>query len=140
MTKTNYSEKLRDPRWQKKRLEIFNRDKFTCVLCLDKSTTLHVHHEEYFGDPWEAENGNLKTLCAHCHSLLSAGKVEDKIISVLKHIEGNTLWFVIKTECKDVAFCTYNTISEQWQGVLFGEKSWKTVSGYLNESENPNEE
>jgi len=30
MAKLTYSEKLKDPRWQKKRLEILSRDNFTC--------------------------------------------------------------------------------------------------------------
>jgi 5-methylcytosine-specific restriction endonuclease McrA len=33
MNKSKYSEKLRDPRWQKKRLEIFQRDNFICQNC-----------------------------------------------------------------------------------------------------------
>lgn len=62
-----YAEKLRDPRWQKKRLQIFNRDKFTCKLCKDTETTLQVHHLEYHGEPWETPNKHLITLCEHCH-------------------------------------------------------------------------
>jgi len=55
MAKLTYSEKLKDPRWQKKRLEILSRDKFTCQLCSDKETELHIHHNEYFPGkkPWE---------------------------------------------------------------------------------------
>ena len=64
-----YSEKLKDPRWQKKRLEILERDKFTCKECGDTKTTLHVHHEAYKGNPWEADNDSLKTICEHCHGL-----------------------------------------------------------------------
>jgi hypothetical protein len=30
-SRKTYSEKLRDPRWQKKRLQIFERDEFMCV-------------------------------------------------------------------------------------------------------------
>jgi hypothetical protein len=62
-----YSEKLKDPRWQKKRLEIMQRDNFTCQICGDKESTLHVHHYDYMGDPWEIENRCLKTLCENCH-------------------------------------------------------------------------
>ena len=32
-----YSEKLKDPRWQKKRLEILERDNFRCQYCGDKN-------------------------------------------------------------------------------------------------------
>jgi len=70
---TTYSEKLKSPKWQKKRLEIFRRDKWTCKLCGDTETTLHVHHKEYFDktDPWDYDNKLLVTLCEHCHELIS---------------------------------------------------------------------
>lgn len=42
-----YKEKLKDPRWQKKRLEIFDRDGWKCVECGDKDSTLNVHHIFY---------------------------------------------------------------------------------------------
>jgi hypothetical protein len=64
-----YAEKLKDPRWQKKRLEILERDKWTCKACGDKERTLHVHHIFYLPhiDPWEIHNGLLITLCEKCH-------------------------------------------------------------------------
>lgn len=62
-----YSEKLLDPRWQRKRLEIFQRDKFQCVYCCADDKTLHVHHLEYVGEPWEAPNESLLTVCLECH-------------------------------------------------------------------------
>ena len=43
-----YSEKLKNPKWQKKRLEILNRDNFTCIKCGDKETTLQIHHFKYY--------------------------------------------------------------------------------------------
>lgn len=65
-----YKEKLLDPRWQKKRLEIFNRDGFSCWWCGDKETTLHLHHEAYSGsNPWEAPDYCLITICAECHDV-----------------------------------------------------------------------
>lgn len=65
-----YAEKLRDPRWQKKRLEIMQRDGFRCVSCLSDIDTLHIHHLRYqFGlNPWEYDNDFLVTLCESCHS------------------------------------------------------------------------
>jgi hypothetical protein len=67
--KQTYSDKLKSPKWQKKRLEILSRDKFTCKLCKDTETQLHVHHKYYEDgcDPWEYPNTALVTLCAHCH-------------------------------------------------------------------------
>lgn len=66
---TNYSKKLKDPRWQKKRLEILERDNWTCQNCKDKETCLHVHHIYYDPalDPWDAKNEHLITLCEDCH-------------------------------------------------------------------------
>lgn len=70
---TTYSEKLRNPNWQKKRLEIMERDKWSCLDCgsgLKDGKTLHVHHIEYkFGvDPWNYPDTNYETLCLDCHA------------------------------------------------------------------------
>jgi hypothetical protein len=68
--KKTYSEKLRDPRWQRMRLEVMNRDEFTCQVCYDKAATLNVHHRWYrFGaDPWDYPAEALVTLCESCHA------------------------------------------------------------------------
>jgi len=65
-----YAEKLKDPRWQKKRLEVLNRDKFTCKVCLDDKSTLHTHHLKYLRgkNPWEYPKKDLVTLCFYCHN------------------------------------------------------------------------
>lgn len=67
-----YSEKLLDPRWQKKRLEVFNRDKWTCLHCGDTTTTLNAHHLEYStsGNPWDTPIESLQTLCVECHYIV----------------------------------------------------------------------
>jgi hypothetical protein len=63
-----YSDKLKDPRWQKKRLEVLQRDGWTCQNCADKSSTLHVHHKTYRqSDPWDSPMWDLITLCESCH-------------------------------------------------------------------------
>lgn len=63
----NYSEKLKDPRWQRKRLEVLQRDNFTCSCCGDDKSTLHVHHVKYNGEPWEVDSSLLVTFCELCH-------------------------------------------------------------------------
>ncbi|MDH5570391.1 MAG: HNH endonuclease [Gammaproteobacteria bacterium] len=65
----NYSKDLKSPKWQKKRLEILQRDEWKCTACNDDSTTLCVHHKEYHKDkkPWEYDNDFLVTLCEKCH-------------------------------------------------------------------------
>ena len=65
-----YSEKLKDPRWQRKRLEILERDNWACFWCGDTETTLHVHHELYDGNnPWDTPDYCLTTLCEDCHKI-----------------------------------------------------------------------
>lgn len=69
MAKASYAEKLRDPRWQKKRLLVMERDAWCCQSCYDPETTLHVHHRIYLAntDPWEYPDSLLVTLCEDCH-------------------------------------------------------------------------
>lgn len=62
-----YSEKLKDPRWQKKRLEIMQRDEFTCSVCGDTESPLVIHHYKYDGEPWEVDDEYLATMCWNCH-------------------------------------------------------------------------
>lgn len=69
MEKKSYAELLKDPRWQKKRLEIMQRDNFTCQHCFATDKSLQVHHLVYEKGkkPWEYENDELITLCEDCH-------------------------------------------------------------------------
>ena len=64
-----YSEQIKHPKWQKKRLEILERDKFTCQNCEAKNDTLHVHHYIYRKNMklWEYRNCDLITFCEDCH-------------------------------------------------------------------------
>lgn len=64
-----YAEKLKDPRWQKKRLEILDDRGWACEWCCDKEKTLHVHHVLYLKNlnPWEYDNKYLRVLCETCH-------------------------------------------------------------------------
>jgi len=73
-----YAEKLRDPRWQKLRLLILERDNWQCTDCLDKTSTLHVHHLDYEKDvePWDYPEYYLITLCETCHKEYESGKRE----------------------------------------------------------------
>jgi hypothetical protein len=79
-----YAVKLKDPRWQKKRLEIFNRDNFTCRICGDTETTLAVHHLKYQGEPWDAPNEKLITVCEDCHIEIEELKSEINDFNTLK--------------------------------------------------------
>ncbi len=83
----NYSEKLKDPRWQKKRLKIMERDDFTCQNCYREDISLNVHHLKYIKgrEPWEYSDKYLVTLCEKCHD------IADQIVKVSKEIT----WLII---------------------------------------------
>lgn len=70
-----YAELLRDPRWQRMRLEVLNRDHWACRRCDDPFTTLHVHHTFYERGrmPWEYHPDSLLTLCKTCHEAVTLG-------------------------------------------------------------------
>jgi len=82
-----YSEKLKDPRWQKKRLKIFERDEWRCQKCFDAESMLAVHHRYYIVDrePWDYPDKLLVTLCEDCHESerLNYDNAED-ILSMLR--------------------------------------------------------
>lgn len=79
-----YKEKLLDPRWQKKRLKILERDDWACQICEATEETLHVHHEEYHKEPWETPDNKLRTLCAGCHAIVEYYK-EFKVLGIKKY-------------------------------------------------------
>jgi hypothetical protein len=80
MAKKSYSEKLKHPKWQRKRLEVMQRDDFKCRLCRDDETMLHVHHLSYEGEPWEVCDDELITLCHHCHEQVELLKKDHEYI------------------------------------------------------------
>lgn len=103
-----YSQKLKDPRWQKKRLEILNRDEFTCQNCGDAKTELHVNHIEYKGEPWQQSNEKLITLCKHCHNVIThLGLKPSEIKGSFKKETSDKKGFTLNISPKesDVIYC-----------------------------------
>jgi hypothetical protein len=64
-----YIEELQNPRWQMKRLEVYERDGARCVMCCDSTTMLVAHHHFYIDGrkPWQYHHSALSTLCDPCH-------------------------------------------------------------------------
>jgi len=86
-----YLAKLRDPRWQKRRLAILNRDNFTCRFCGATDKTLHVHHAHYERgkEPWEASAYLLLTLCEDCHeaeSFEARREMEQELVHAVRTV------------------------------------------------------
>ena len=64
-----YQDQLQHPNWQRKRLLIFERDKWKCTRCNGTESQLHAHHKQYHAGrkPWEYLDSDIVTLCEHCH-------------------------------------------------------------------------
>lgn len=69
MKKVDYFEQYKDPRWQKFRLKILEKDGFKCTQCGDDKSPLNAHHLYYISKrkPWEYPIGCVLTLCDTCH-------------------------------------------------------------------------
>jgi len=112
----SYSDSLKHPNWQKRRLEILKRDDFTCRNCQSSDKTLNVHHIKYKGKPWEVESKYLITLCEDCHGQEHQFR-DDQIQNIVDHLESNQytwldierlykmLIYVGKDELEDLKFC-----------------------------------
>lgn len=79
-----YSEKLRDPRWQRTRLNVWDRAGDACECCGNGTRTLEVHHTYYERgmDPWEYPLESLMLLCDRCHDEWHSRKLKiDRLLS-----------------------------------------------------------
>jgi len=91
MSKQTYKEKLRSPKWQKIRLEVMQRDDFTCQHCFKEDKPLNVHHMTYkkSTEPWDYHHANLITVCDDCHKLVHSTDDHISKITFMK------LWFIL---------------------------------------------
>ena len=66
-----YSEQLKSPLWQRKRLEVMKALGFKCQSCGDPLKTLNVHHKKYKAGrkAWEYELTDFSVLCNDCHKI-----------------------------------------------------------------------
>ncbi len=134
MDKSEYAQLLKHPKWQKKRLEILERDNFQCQLCKDKETTLHVHHLKYIDEnkPWEYKNKDLITLCEDCHILIEKDIKERDTICIpncrvlkFKNKNNEITFFIIESETLKIYF------NMPVNKVDFGQYT-KHISNFLN--------
>lgn len=67
---SDYYKLLKDPRWQKKRLQILDDADWKCEECGDKEETLHAHHRYYENNkaPWDYPHDAFQCLCDSCHT------------------------------------------------------------------------
>jgi len=79
-----YSEKLRSPIWQKRRLQILERDGWRCRSCHTTEKNLQVHHLVYsrHTNPWDYPEYCYQTLCEDCHQ--QRQELTDKSVNALR--------------------------------------------------------
>lgn len=97
-----YAQKFKDPRWQKKRLKILERDNFECQICFDEKSTLHIHHYIYIKErePWEYSDELLVTLCEDCHEFIKEVDLKSLIAEHILIYGANKAirWFIKRKE------------------------------------------
>jgi len=120
-----YSDQIKHPKWQKKRLEVLNLKGFKCEVCENEDKTLHVHHRFYLKNrnAWEYDNDVFQVLCEDCHSKIHAKNNKDNIIvndycdefsNLIEEIVGDTFapfdsfrLFVRRTNYLNAVKCLY---------------------------------
>lgn len=81
----SYTDQLKWSQWQRRKLEIFSRDNWTCKQCGATNVILNVHHKEYKKNlkAWEYESELLVTLCKPCHQILHHPETQQSTINML---------------------------------------------------------
>ena len=79
----SYTEQLKHPNWQRKRLQILDASGFECSECGSKDKTLHVHHKRYIKGrkAWEYEDDVFTVLCEDCH--LEAHQIKEEFDQII---------------------------------------------------------
>lgn len=79
-----YAEKLKDPRWQKVRLQVFEAAGWRCEDCGESTKTLNCHHKYYERntEPWDYPMEAFAALCNECHD--EAGVDMQRVRDALK--------------------------------------------------------
>jgi hypothetical protein len=69
MSTITYKEQLKDPRWQRLRLQILDAANWGCEDCGRRDLELHVHHCAYMPRraAFEHKHDLLMALCYECH-------------------------------------------------------------------------
>lgn len=95
MARKTYWELLRDPRWQRRRLEIMENANFACQTCQAADKTLNVHHRLYRKGamPWDYSDVELVCLCEDCHEI--EHRWRGALDEVLAKLDAGSLEFIL---------------------------------------------
>ncbi len=127
---SDYSEKFKDPRWQKKRLEMFQDAGWKCERCDSKTETLNLHHKFYKPntDPWNYENHWFMVLCDECHK-----ELHDDSFQVINLVDTMFKSRVSNSDLKAL-FLVYNIIGSDESG-FFNSKLRETLVDIIKAGE-----
>jgi hypothetical protein len=135
-----YAEKLKDPRWQKRRLEVLESAGWKCSSCERSDATLHVHHRRYVGgrEPWEYEDDELESLCEHCHRRVTESK--RRLISLLDGLGDDSLdtlvglaWYLANDDRVDLEVDTYGVAEGVACGLRMARgRGWATAEWVMD--------
>ena len=126
MTKrqNDYAQKLKDPKWQKRRLEMLEIANWQCNVCHDEKEELHIHHIEYFQgrDPWEYSDDEMICLCKTCHALMHLCENKVKLFSD-KFLYKNRNALALNISVEEIRRINPDThykydVFEVWGGIL----------------------
>lgn len=114
------SDSYKNPKWQKKRLQVLERDGWSCCACDDTESTLHVHHKKYDGEPWEVPDDWLQTLCESCHEILGP------------HPRAGVFWFKDEQQTPRVVVawcpqCSCNKFRDECENISCRKCGWDTA-------------
>jgi 5-methylcytosine-specific restriction endonuclease McrA len=126
-----YAEQLKSPKWQKKRLEILERDNFKCITCRTKDKQLSVHHIFYLKgiQIYDYPNEFYITLCNDCHDEIhkQTELLYRTIIENAMNLNGSMLihYFkalrvAVKLGCDETI--AFSEFIDNYVGSLFGEE------------------
>jgi hypothetical protein len=134
MKPKTYAEKLKDPRWQRKRLETLQAAEYKCRICKDGESTLHVHHKFYARgrDIWDYPDFAFVVLCEECHEYAqSQTEFAHEMLAKFNLIEWVALAFnaggdgqnfaqALESMCR---FAHFSSIEEFQRGVKYANKT-----------------
>jgi len=118
-----YREKLKDPRWQRKRLRIINRCEHKCEEC-GSSDSLEVHHcyYRYGREVWQYPDRAFLALCRKCHELRGTAELDFRLFSQTLRTEE------LRGVQEMMSHCKYWFSAQSLQSLL---ESLKNARGYM---------
>jgi len=96
-----YKQQINHPKWQRRRLEVMERDGFQCQVCFDRNKKQNVHHKYYIYNKliWEYPDELLLTVCEDCHKKIHTFIEKDiTLTKIVEYLMINKTDFIIIME------------------------------------------